>query len=97
MAISNSLFIRVLGELEFGFALLKISLIIIVNVMSLVIVCGGAPNHEVIGFKYWKGKGTLLHLAYILDCPLYADIVIPSQIREHSCSILVSQGPSGSS
>lgn len=59
MAISNSLFIRVLGELEFGFALLKISLIVIVNVMALVIVCGGAPNHEVIGFKYWNGRAPL--------------------------------------
>lgn len=63
MAISNCLFIRVFGELEFGFALLKIALIVIINIMALVIVCGGAPNHEAIGFKYWKGRLLLLILS----------------------------------
>jgi amino acid transporter len=54
MSLSNFLFIKVFGELEFGFVLLKIALIVIINVMSLVIICGGGPNGEVIGFKYWK-------------------------------------------
>ncbi|KAH6961749.1 amino acid permease/ SLC12A domain-containing protein [Ilyonectria sp. MPI-CAGE-AT-0026] len=57
MAISNCLFIRVFGELEFGFALLKIAFIVIINIMALVIVCGGAPNHEAIGFKHRKDPG----------------------------------------
>ncbi|SPJ91011.1 related to general amino acid permease [Fusarium torulosum] len=57
MSLSNFLFIKVFGELEFGFALLKIALIVIINVMSLVIICGGGPNGDVIGFKYWKNPG----------------------------------------
>ncbi|KAJ5862185.1 hypothetical protein N7455_006253 [Penicillium solitum] len=47
-------FVRVYGELEFGFSILKIMLIIGINIMALVITCGGAPNGESIGFAYWK-------------------------------------------
>ncbi|KAJ5227912.1 aromatic amino acid and leucine permease [Penicillium chrysogenum] len=47
-------FVRVYGELEFGFSILKIMLIIGVNLMALVITCGGAPNKSSIGFAYWK-------------------------------------------
>jgi amino acid transporter len=55
MALSNFLFVRVLGELEFGFALLKIALIVIVNVLAIVVVAGGGPKGDVIGFRYWQG------------------------------------------
>ncbi|KAJ6076268.1 hypothetical protein N7499_008249 [Penicillium canescens] len=48
------IFVRVYGELEFGFSILKIMLIIGINIMALVITCGGAPNHKSIGFAYWK-------------------------------------------
>ncbi|KAF5003711.1 hypothetical protein FDECE_9761 [Fusarium decemcellulare] len=56
MALSNCLLVRVLGEIEFGFALLKISLIIIVNIMAIVIIAGGADG-DVRGFRYWKDPG----------------------------------------
>jgi amino acid transporter len=55
MAICNSLSIGIYGELEFGFSLLKIALIFMVNIMAIVIVTGGAPQGEAIGFKYWHG------------------------------------------
>lgn len=51
------LFIRLYGELEFAFAMLKIFLIIGLNIMALVITCGGAPNGQSIGFRYWKDPG----------------------------------------
>ncbi|KAH6716728.1 putative amino acid permease [Leptodontidium sp. MPI-SDFR-AT-0119] len=57
MIITSSLFIRVYGELEFGFSMMKIALIVGVNIMSLVITCGGGPNHEPIGFQYWRRPG----------------------------------------
>ncbi|PCG99117.1 Amino acid/polyamine transporter I [Penicillium occitanis (nom. inval.)] len=50
-------FVRVYGELEFSFAMLKIMLIIGLNIMALVITCGGGPNHESIGFRYWRNPG----------------------------------------
>ncbi|KAJ5107812.1 hypothetical protein N7456_004487 [Penicillium angulare] len=54
MIITALLFVRVYGELEFGFSILKIMLVIGINIMALVITCGGAPNHKTIGFEYWK-------------------------------------------
>lgn len=54
MIVTALLFVRVYGELEFGFSMLKIMLIIGINVMALVITCGGAPNHKTIGFEFWK-------------------------------------------
>ncbi|KAI1264963.1 amino acid permease/ SLC12A domain-containing protein [Xylariaceae sp. FL1019] len=51
------LFIRVYGELEYGFSILKILLVIGLNFLALVITTGGAPNHEAIGFKYWVNPG----------------------------------------
>lgn len=51
------LFVRIYGEMEFTFAIVKICLVIGVNIMSLVITCGGAPNHQSIGFRYWVDPG----------------------------------------
>ncbi|KAI8945854.1 amino acid permease/ SLC12A domain-containing protein [Xylaria longipes] len=51
------LFIRVYGELEYGFSILKILLVLGLNFLALVITAGGAPNHEAIGFKYWGSPG----------------------------------------
>ncbi|KAJ5908124.1 hypothetical protein N7495_000806 [Penicillium taxi] len=47
------MFVRVYGELEFSFSILKIMLIIGINIMALVITCGGGPDHQSIGFRYW--------------------------------------------
>ncbi|OQD67614.1 hypothetical protein PENPOL_c003G03137 [Penicillium polonicum] len=51
------LFVRVHGELEFAFSMMKILLIIGVNIMALVITCGGGPDHKTIGFEYWRNPG----------------------------------------
>ncbi|KGO68271.1 Amino acid/polyamine transporter I [Penicillium expansum] len=50
-------FVRVYGELEFAFSMMKILLIIGVNIMALVITCGGGPDHKTIGFEYWRSPG----------------------------------------
>ncbi|KAI0186512.1 amino acid permease/ SLC12A domain-containing protein [Astrocystis sublimbata] len=51
------LWVRFYGELEYGFSILKILLVIGLNFLALVITTGGAPNHEAIGFKYWGNPG----------------------------------------
>ena len=62
---SNLFFVRVYGELEFTFAMLKIMLIIGINIMALVITCGGGPDHTTIGFRYWKHPGPFVeYLGY---------------------------------
>ncbi|PWY87368.1 hypothetical protein BO70DRAFT_420934 [Aspergillus heteromorphus CBS 117.55] len=57
MLVTALLFVRVYGELEFGFSLLKIVLIVGINLMALVITCGGGPDHTSIGFRYWRDPG----------------------------------------
>ncbi|CZR59896.1 related to general amino acid permease [Phialocephala subalpina] len=62
---SNLLFVRVYGEMEFTFASLKIMLIIGLNIMALVIVCGGGPDHHRYGFQFWRNPGPFVdYLGY---------------------------------
>ncbi|KKF92400.1 Dicarboxylic amino acid permease [Ceratocystis platani] len=50
-------FIRIFGEIEFGFALLKIVLVIFLIILGLIIDLGGVPGTSRIGFRYWKDPG----------------------------------------
>ncbi|KAF8645075.1 hypothetical protein AX16_008133 [Volvariella volvacea WC 439] len=51
--------VRYFGEAEFVFSLIKISLIIGLLIAGLVIDLGGGPNHDRIGFRYWKHPGAV--------------------------------------
>jgi len=57
MLVAALLFVRVYGELEFAFSMLKIMLIVGVNLMALVITCGDGPSGEPVGFRYWRNPG----------------------------------------
>ncbi|KAJ5994782.1 hypothetical protein N7481_001759 [Penicillium waksmanii] len=57
MLITPLVFIRIYGEIEFFFSMVKIALIIGLNIMAIVISCGGGPNGESIGFRYWRDPG----------------------------------------
>ncbi|KIJ21076.1 hypothetical protein PAXINDRAFT_96022 [Paxillus involutus ATCC 200175] len=48
---------RWFGEAEFVFSFMKLTMIIILIVIGLVIDLGGGPNHDRIGFRYWKNPG----------------------------------------
>ncbi|KAK3352590.1 proline-specific permease [Lasiosphaeria hispida] len=50
-------FIRVFGEVEFVFALLKIWLVVFLIILGLIINLGGIPGTERVGFKYWRDPG----------------------------------------
>ncbi|RFU31753.1 hypothetical protein B7463_g4587, partial [Scytalidium lignicola] len=50
-------FVRIYGEVEFFFAILKILLVIFLIILGLVINLGGVPAHPRIGFRYWKHPG----------------------------------------
>lgn len=57
-------FIRVFGEVEFFFALLKILLVIFLIILGLVIDLGGIPGTPPVYFKYWKNPGPFVeHIA----------------------------------
>ncbi|KAF9525951.1 general amino acid permease 1 [Crepidotus variabilis] len=54
--------VRYFGEAEFAFSIIKISLIIGLLIAGLVIDLGGTPNHDRIGFRYWKNPGAIAPL-----------------------------------
>ncbi|KAK4240513.1 amino acid permease-domain-containing protein [Achaetomium macrosporum] len=49
--------VRVFGEVEFVFAVVKIVLVVFLIVLGLVINLGGIPGTERIGFRYWRDPG----------------------------------------
>ncbi|KAF2721162.1 amino acid permease, partial [Polychaeton citri CBS 116435] len=61
----NYLGIKFFGEFEFWLSSIKVIVIIGVIIVTLVIACGGGPNHEATGFKYWSDPGAFNE--YIAD------------------------------
>ncbi|CAL1705952.1 unnamed protein product [Somion occarium] len=45
------------GEAEFVFASIKVITIIGLIILGIVLDLGGGPNHDRIGFRYWKNPG----------------------------------------
>lgn len=56
--------VKYYAETEFWFAGIKVVLIIGLLILSLVLMAGGGPNHEVLGFRYWNNPGAVK--AYIV-------------------------------
>ncbi|PMB69323.1 Dicarboxylic amino acid permease [Beauveria bassiana] len=52
--------VRVFGEVEFFFALLKILLVVFLVILGLVIDLGGVPGTPAIYFRYWSKPGPLV-------------------------------------
>ncbi len=50
-------FVRIFGEVEFVFALLKMALVIFLILLGIVIDAGGVPGTPTIGFRYWRNPG----------------------------------------
>lgn len=46
--------VRWFGESEVVFSAIKILLFVILIIVGIVIDLGGAPNHDRLGFRYWK-------------------------------------------
>lgn len=53
--ILNFLPVKFYGETEYCLVLIKVIVLIILIITGLVIMLGGAPNHDRLGFRYWKG------------------------------------------
>ncbi|KAJ1548536.1 hypothetical protein HK405_002817 [Cladochytrium tenue] len=53
----NIFAVEIFGEAEFWFASIKLITIVLLVVTSIVIILGGAPNHDRIGFQYWENPG----------------------------------------
>nr|XP_019010963.1 uncharacterized protein I206_04268 [Kwoniella pini CBS 10737]OCF49744.1 hypothetical protein I206_04268 [Kwoniella pini CBS 10737] len=53
----NAFHVKFYGESEFYFASLKIILIVMLILMAFIVMLGGNPQHDRIGFRYWKDPG----------------------------------------
>ncbi|WRT66382.1 uncharacterized protein IL334_003337 [Kwoniella shivajii] len=53
----NCFHVKFYGESEFYFASLKIILIVMLILMTFIVMLGGNPQHDRIGFRYWKEPG----------------------------------------
>ncbi|KAI1207835.1 amino acid permease/ SLC12A domain-containing protein [Annulohypoxylon truncatum] len=57
-AIINILAVQYFGEAEFWLSSGKILLICILYMFTLVTMCGGNPQHDAYGFRYWSDPGS---------------------------------------
>ncbi|KAH3675666.1 hypothetical protein WICMUC_002583 [Wickerhamomyces mucosus] len=53
----NILGVRVFGELEFWLSCLKVLIIVGLILLLFIIMLGGGPTHDRIGFRYWNHPG----------------------------------------
>lgn len=49
--------VRWYGEAEFVFCMIKVVTVIGFIILGVVLICGGGPNHEFVGGKYWRNPG----------------------------------------
>lgn len=60
MVVTNSLPVRVYGEVEFVLGSIKLLTIVGLMILMFIITLGGGPNHDRIGFRYWVHPGPML-------------------------------------
>ncbi|KAH3902727.1 related to Proline-specific permease [Saccharomycodes ludwigii] len=53
----NFMPVKFYGEFEFYFAIIKILCILGLIILSVVLFFGGGPNHDRLGFRFWKHPG----------------------------------------
>ncbi|KAL2444907.1 Proline-specific permease [Exophiala dermatitidis] len=51
--------VAIYGEAEFIFASLKIITIVGLIILTLILDLGGGPNHDRLGFRFWKHPGAM--------------------------------------
>ncbi|OCH89957.1 amino acid permease [Obba rivulosa] len=55
----------VYGECEFIFASIKVITITALIILGIVLDLGGGPNHDRIGFRYWKNPGPFVQYDHV--------------------------------
>ncbi|CAD1811661.1 Amino acid permease family protein [Candida parapsilosis] len=60
--IMNMTSVKFFGEAEFWFASIKIIALVGLIILSIVLFFGGGPNHDRLGFRYWKHSPFKEHL-----------------------------------
>jgi len=57
IVVVNYFGVKFFGEFEFYLSSIKVVVIIALILLSLILACGGGPNHKATGFTYWKNPG----------------------------------------
>lgn len=57
LLILNIVAVEVFGEAEFWFASIKLLTIVGLIILAIVLMLGGGPNHDRLGFRYWNTPG----------------------------------------
>ncbi|KDQ61931.1 hypothetical protein JAAARDRAFT_526914 [Jaapia argillacea MUCL 33604] len=57
VCVINIFGVRWFGESEFVFSCIKLALITGLILVGIIIDLGGGPNHQRVGFRYWKNPG----------------------------------------
>ncbi|RJE18684.1 permease [Aspergillus sclerotialis] len=52
--------VKIYGETEFILGAIKLTTIVGLIILIFIIMLGGGPNHDRIGFRYWKDPGLML-------------------------------------
>lgn len=55
----NLIAVSIYGEAEFCFAGIKIITIVGLLLLAFILDLGGGPNHDRLGFRYWKNPGAM--------------------------------------
>ncbi len=55
--VCNFLGVKFFGEFEFWLSSIKVVVVLGLLILCLVLVCGGGPNHDATGFRYWSDPG----------------------------------------
>jgi amino acid transporter len=63
IVIINFLGARAYGEAEFWFSSMKIIAIVGLILLGVILMAGGGPTHDVIGFRYWVQPGPFNQLS----------------------------------
>lgn len=57
IVVINYFGVKFFGEFEFWLSSIKVIVILALIMISLIVVCGGGPDHYARGFDYWKDPG----------------------------------------
>ncbi|GAB7340469.1 hypothetical protein MBLNU457_6895t1 [Dothideomycetes sp. NU457] len=70
----NIFAVSIYGEAEFIFASVKIVTIVGLLILALIIDLGGGPNHDRLGFRYWKNPGAMKQYIGVGDVGRFAGL-----------------------
>jgi amino acid transporter len=54
----NIFAVKIFGEFEFWLSCLKVLIVLGLIILLFIIMLGGGPTHDRLGFRYWKNPGS---------------------------------------